>query len=92
MAMDIHHAKTDINGRWDAERFLRLASFLELTPHEMASMLMIRHKTMDTLIANNMDIRGGNRSLYLLLSIIEQAYMGHLIGDPIVIIPPKHNG
>ena len=89
MAMDIHHAKMDTNGRWDRERFLRLASYLELTPHEMASMLLIKHSTMDRLLASDLRVNGGNKSLYLLLSIIEQTYMGTLIGDPIELLPPQ---
>jgi hypothetical protein len=90
MAMDLHHAKADTNGRWDRERFLRLAGILGLTVNEMASMLLIKHSAMKRLLDNNLAIhKGGNRSLYLLLSIIEQTYAGKFIDDPIELIPPQ---
>lgn len=91
MAMDLHHAKMDTEGRWDADRFLRLAGILGLTVEEMGSMLMIKHRTIRTLLKNDMGLapKNGDRSIYVLLSIIEQTYAGTLIDDPIELIPPQ---
>jgi hypothetical protein len=47
-SIDLHYAKLGICARWDWDRYTRLATFLNLTPWELASLICLSHSACDT--------------------------------------------
>ena len=88
---DIHYAKVGVQGAWSPERVLRLCGLLQLTRHELSSLLHFPHEQMDK------GMKGGvfPGTVCLLLSIIENQFVpkGHLMDaipdDPDVSLIPS---
>ena len=43
LRIDLHYAHLGVKVRWDWDRFLRLAAFLNYTPAELASVICLPH-------------------------------------------------
>jgi hypothetical protein len=43
LRVDLHYAHLGVIARWDWDRFLRLAAFLNYTPQELASVICLQH-------------------------------------------------
>ncbi len=86
LSFDIHYAQLEVIRRWDRDRYLRLCAFLQLTPHELASLICWRHCEVNVAVENS-NFPG---PVALLLTMIEaQAMINHskdVIANPL----PKH--
>lgn len=83
MRFDFHYAKLGIIARWDWDRYSRLAAFLNLTAHELASLICLRHRHVE--IAQRDNAFSGPASL--LLTLLEaqamSAYTKDVIAEPL---------
>lgn len=82
LRIELHYAKLGIIARWDWERYQRLAAFLNVTVHELASVLCMPHKAVEV-------ARQSNRfpgPVCLLLTLLEaqsmEKYTDDIIKDP----------
>lgn len=87
LAFDIHYAKLRVVERWDRERYDRLCLFLQLTRHELASLICWPHGNVDRAVTSNC-FRG---PVALLLTILEAQVMANLSAD-IISQPFPTNG
>lgn len=71
--LDLRYAELRIWERWDYERFIRLAKFLNLTLHELASLACIDHKQVESLERRNRLMKGNlkDRAGALVLTLLE---------------------
>lgn len=80
---DLHYAKLGIIARWDWDRYTRLAKFLDLTVHELASLICLRHRHLD--LAQRDNVFPGPAAL--LLTLVEaqamSAYTKDVIAEPL---------
>ena len=88
LRIDLHFAHLKVYERWDWTRFQRLATFLNLTPHELGSIACITHHQVDQFYKTNRLKLGGarDRSGALVLTLIEshccKAYSQDVIENP----------
>lgn len=86
---DLHYAQLRVVSRWDRDRFMRLCAFLQLMPHELASLICWPHSQVQRAIDNS-DFPG---PVALLLTLIEaQAMHTHtkdVISNPIPTHGPQ---
>ena len=91
LAIDVHYANLLLVERWDWERYVRLANFLRLTPHELASLVLLPHSFLDAYASRNglpMDYNRA-RPIAMLLTLVEAHVAGHLTKDVIEEPFPK---
>ena len=85
---DIHYAQLGIIPRWDWQRFVRLAIFLELTVHELGSLVCVSHASLQRSEQSNRF----HGSTALVLTLLEaqamKDYGGDVISNP---IPKSHD-
>ena len=83
LLFDVHYAKLGILCRWDWARYNRLCSFLQFTPAEMASLVMLRHSHLAGAKRDNVF----SGPVALLLTLIEaqamSAYTKDVIAEPL---------
>lgn len=77
LKIDLHYAKLDLFTRWNYERFLRLAAFLQLTPYELGSLACITHRQVDTFRAANTLSVGTRKSKNYAAALILTVLEGH---------------
>lgn len=90
LKIDLHYAKLEIFTRWNYERFLRLAAFLQLTPYELGSLACITHRQVDSFRTTNILSDGfrkaKNYSAALVLTVLEahacQAFTDDVVKNP----------
>lgn len=79
LQVDLHYAELNIVGRWNWERFKRLSAFLKLTHGELASIVCLTHKRMESCArANRFDA-----PVALLLTLLEAEYLADYSNDVI---------
>jgi len=49
--VDVHYMKLGIHKLWNPQRLHRLCGVLQLTPHEVASLVMLSHQDMDKFLS-----------------------------------------
>lgn len=90
LRIDLHYAKLDVIRRWSWERFHRLASFLNVTHGELASLVALPHSRLGTIKERNF-FPG---STALLLTIIEanalKNYSEDIIENPFPDALPRN--
>lgn len=86
--VDLHYAKLKIYERWDWNRYVRLAAFLKLTPHELGSIACLTHRQIDGFQQSNRLKQGGakDRAGAMVLTLIEahvtKAYSNDVVENP----------
>lgn len=87
---DVHYARLGIVKRWDQRRYDRLAGFLGLTRYELASLICLRHESID----NHFKVGKFPGPAALLLTILEAQALKDYVNDvELEAIPPlKQNG
>ncbi len=85
LAIDGHYANLLLVERWDWERYVRLTNFLRLTPHELASLVLLPHRYLDEYASKNGLPMAYNfaRPIAMLLTLVEAQVTGHLTKDVI---------
>lgn len=71
---DLHYEKLGIYQRWTWDRFLRLATFLKITPYELGSLACVTHSQVEVLRNTNrlkLNGPGKNRPGALVLTLLE---------------------
>lgn len=73
LKLDLHFEGIRVWQRWDYERFIRLATFLKLTPGELASTACVPHRALAALEKRNRLYNGGSpdRAAALVLTLLE---------------------
>lgn len=73
LKIDLHYARLRIWERWDWERFVRLAKFLQITPVELASLACLPHRDLENFQKRNrlFIARRKNVAAALVLTLIE---------------------
>lgn len=87
--IDLHYAKLGVIARWDWDRYLRLASFLNYTPHELASLVCLPHVKLKPIERNN---RFPGPVALLLTMLEAQAlknFSADIIANPLPNDPPQ---
>lgn len=88
LKIDVHYAHLRMYERWDWERFVRLAVFLNVTPFELGSIACVTHRHVRDFERTNRLKNGGSadRSAALVLTLLEahccKAYSKDVIEDP----------
>lgn len=91
LAIDVHYANLMLVERWDWPRFLKLANLLKLTPHELASLVLLPHKYVDDYrLRNGLPMTyNWARPVAMLLTLVELHVAGHLTADVVQEPFPK---
>ena len=90
LLFDLHYAEVGVIPRWGIDRYKRLAAFLRLTHHELASLLCISHRKLNQFLKSN-EFDGPS---CLLLTILEHRVMSQFvptIENPFPQIPQQTN-
>jgi hypothetical protein len=82
LQFELHYAKLGIIARWDWDRYCRLASFLNITLYELASLINWTHRGVEVAKENNRF----PSPVCLLLTLLEAQVM-HMYTDDIVKNP-----
>jgi hypothetical protein len=89
LRIDLHYARLGVVTRWDWDRYLRLASFLDYTPAELASVICLEHRNL-ALCERRNRFPG---TAALLLTMLEaralKSYSTDIIENPFPNDPPK---
>ncbi len=83
LMIDTHYCQLRLVERWSWERFVRLCQFLRMTPYEVASLVMLRHDTVETYHRNGRLSGTGHRATALLLTLLEARVMAAWTEDVI---------
>lgn len=86
LRFDLHYAKIGVIARWDWSRYIRLATFLTLTPTELASLICMPHAHLDSAERNN---RFAGPAC-LLLTLLEAQAMANYTNDVLANPFPAH--
>lgn len=79
LRLDLHYSHLGVVARWDWDRYLRLAKFLNYTPHELGSLVCLPHAHVD--IAERKNSFPGPAAL--LLTLLEAKALAGLGSDVI---------
>lgn len=84
VAIDGHYAGLLLVERWNWGRFVQLCKFISMTPHEVASIVMMPHRWIPMYEERKTlpDI-DGRRPVALLLTLFEAHVMGAMTSDVI---------
>lgn len=75
--VDTHFARLGLVQRWTWDRFIRLANFLEMTPWELASMVMLKHDAVESYKRRSqLPVRNPQPTAFLLTLIESRAMKG----------------
>ncbi len=83
LQIDVHYTRLFIQNAWNWDRYIRLCSFLRLTPAELASIVRMPHEDLrgfEETLRLNPKRRG---PLELLLTVFEATVYGELSGDTV---------
>lgn len=85
LSIDLHYAQLKIYERWNWDRFIRLAAFLNVTPHELGSIACITHHQVENLQRTNRlkNATGKDRAGALVLTLLEAHVAKHCTTDVI---------
>lgn len=83
MRIDLHYAKLGILMRWDWNRYTRLCEFLNLTVHEMASLILLPHTHLESIERNNTFPGPAALLLTLLEANALKNYTNDVIAEPL---------
>lgn len=87
LLIDLHYENLQLINRWNWVRFARLCNFMQLTPYELGSLVLMRHDVVDQYRNQGTTyLIHGSRATVLLLTLIE-AYMMKGWTDDIVENP-----
>lgn len=83
LAIDVHYARLMLVERWDWERFVKLCTFLKMTPFEVASLVQLPHQYVERYRAKNVlpMRRAHAASVALSLTLLEAYLMRGLTED-----------
>lgn len=81
--IDTHYATLRIVERWDWNRYVRLCQFLQYTPWELASLVMIRHQVISHFQRRGRLCGAGHRAAALVLTLLEAHCMAAWTKDVI---------
>ena len=81
LRFDIHYARLGVIARWDWQRYVRLAAFLNLTVYELGSLICLPHSRV-TLTQKKNKFPGPAALLLTLLEAQAVAKMGDVIENP----------
>lgn len=71
LLIDVHYGKLFLVERWNWDRFIRLCSFLKMTPCEVASLVLMPHSDVALYERNNRLISLRARPIAMLLTLLE---------------------
>jgi len=80
LRIDLRYARLGIKKRWDWDRFIRTAAFLNYTPAELASIICLRHSHLDKCQREN----GFPEAVCMLLTLLEARAMAQYRADAIL--------
>jgi hypothetical protein len=84
VAIDGRYCALLLNERWNWGRFVRLCQFVEMTPEEVASIVMMPHRWLRDYEKNHtLPDTEASRPIALLLTILENHWMGKMCSDVI---------
>lgn len=85
LAIDIHYMKLMLVQRWDWERYVKLCTFLRMTAYEVASLVLLPHKSVPKYQDKNvLPLRPAHASSVALnLTLLEAFLMRGLTEDVI---------
>lgn len=86
--IDNYYATLMLRERWTWERYTRLCRFLKYTPYELGSMVLLRHKAVNSYQTANI-LRPREMAQALLLTILEAHVYGNMYHDVIANPFPK---
>lgn len=91
LAIDLHYANLLLVERWDWDRYSRLCNLLKLTPHEMASLVLLPHKYVERFRElNGLPMNYAHaRAVGLILTLLEAHLCKHISKDVIENPFPK---
>lgn len=89
--IDLHYANLLLVERWTWERYVRLAAYLKLTHCELASLVLMSHKSVDQFREKNQIQAHNPRPIAMLLTLLEHHVAGHLLHDTIANPFPNLN-
>lgn len=94
LRIDIHYARLSIVQRWNWERFHRLASFLNVTYGELASLIALPHSHLDGIRERNFFPGPAALLLTILEASILKNYSDDIIAQPFPTdyAPPQNTG
>lgn len=94
LKIDLHYAHLRIWDRWNWERFVRLAKFLNVTLPELASIACIPHDQIDNFERRNRLMQGQvpNRAAALVLTVLEHHVCREFTKDTVPNPFPNLNG
>jgi len=94
LRIDIHYAKLSLIRRWNWERFHRLASFLNVTYGELASLIALPHSLLDGIRERNYFPGPAALLLTLLEANALKLYSDDIIAQPFPTdyAPPEDPG
>lgn len=83
LLIDTHYARLQLVERWSWERYARLCQFLQYTPWELGSLVMLRHAAIES-YRRTSRLPGSNpRAVALILTLLEAHVMGQWVDDVI---------
>jgi hypothetical protein len=87
VAIDAHYAINLINERWNFDRYAKLCAFIQMTPYELASLVMMPHSWINEYRRTKlMPAKSAARPICLLLTIVEahwlRNYSRDIVADP----------
>jgi hypothetical protein len=80
---DSHWYQLRLVSRWNWERYIRLCQFLQHTPYELASLVMMKHSAVDAFRERNRLVSGHPKATALLLTLLEAHVMKAWTNDVI---------
>lgn len=85
LAIDIHYLKLMLVKRWDWERYVKLCTFLKMTAYEVASLVLLPHRSVEKYQTKNTLplARAHAESVALNLTLLESYLMRGLTEDVI---------
>lgn len=92
LMIDTHYAQLRLMERWTWDRYVRLCQFLRMTPWEVASLVMLRHGSIDTFRRKGRLSIQGHRAAALVLTILEAHVMREWTSDVIENVFPNLSG
>lgn len=85
----MHYAQLLLVERWTWDRFNRLCAFLRITPAELASTVMLPHRSLASFERSNRVPTHSARPVALLLTLLEAHCCGAMTKDVIANPFPK---
>lgn len=88
LAIDVHYARLMLVERWNWERFVKLCTFLKMTPYEVASLVLLPHQCVEAYRAKNvLPMRRPHASSVALSLTLLEAYLMRGLTEDIISSP-----